>query len=121
MAIPKWEEKDAGLYKRCSDVWTDFTHLAAVISGGCEPNVTACPDHAADLDAAGADVLKSFIAVSTNEAVRYPYMHALACHLGDMVRHWGPLNQYSSLPSLRVATLVDKDLCKAQQQEATGP
>ena len=52
MAIPKWEGKDKGIYKRCSDVWTDFTHLAAVISGGCEPNVTAWQNHAAELDAA---------------------------------------------------------------------
>ena len=48
------------------------------------------------MDAVGADVLKSFIAVSTNEVVRSPYMHALASLLGEMVRRWGPLNQYNS-------------------------
>ena len=96
MAIPKMEGKDKGLYERCSDAWTDFTHLAALISNGCEPNVTACPDYTAELDATRADVFKSFIAVNTNEVVCSPYMHALACHFGDMVRRWSPLNQESS-------------------------
>jgi hypothetical protein len=96
MAIPQWEGKDKGLYQRCSDAWTNFAYLAALISDGCEPNVVAWDAHAAELDAAGADVLAAFIAVSTNVAVRSPYLHVLACHLGDMVRRWGPLTQFSS-------------------------
>jgi hypothetical protein len=119
MTIPKWEGKDAGLYQRCSDVWTDFTHLAALISGGCEPNFEAWQHYAADLDAVGAYVLKSVTAVSTNEAVRSPYMHALACNFGNMVRRWGPLNQYSSQACESLHQRI-KTFCKAQQQEAVG-
>ena len=92
IAIPDWEGKQRGLHQHCSDIWTNFTHLAALIRGGCDPNQAAWAVHAAELDYAGADVLKFFIAVSTNVVVRSPYLHALACHLGDMVRRWGPLN-----------------------------
>jgi len=77
---PKVGGKGQGSIQALLGLWTDSTHLAAVINGGCEPNVTAWQNHAADLDATGADVLKSFIAISTNEVVRSPYMHALACH-----------------------------------------
>jgi hypothetical protein len=38
MTIPEWEGKDTGLYQRCSDTWTNFTYLAALINNGCEPN-----------------------------------------------------------------------------------
>ena len=96
IAILAWEGKDKGLHTRCSEAWSSFMFLAALLSAGCEPNVEAWESHAAELDAAGADVLEAFIAVSTNEAVRSPYLHALACHLGDMVRRWGPLTQFSS-------------------------
>jgi hypothetical protein len=96
MAIPDWEGKDKGLHKRCLDAWTNFSFLAVLISDGCDGNETAWAAHAEELDTAGADFLVSFIAVSTKEAVRSPYLHALACHLGDMVRRWGPLTKFSS-------------------------
>jgi len=96
MAIPAWNGKDKGLYEWCSEAWNSFMYLGALLSAGCDPNVKAWEAHAAELDATGANVLEAFITASTSEAVRSPYMHALACHLGDMVRRWGPLNQYSS-------------------------
>ncbi len=88
MAIPQWEGKDTGFYQRCSDAWTNLTYLA-VLTNGCEPNEAAWELHPAELDAA-------FIAVSTNVVVCSPYLHVLAYHLGDMVRRWGPLTQFSS-------------------------
>ncbi len=45
MAIPEWEGKEMGLYQRCSDVWTNFTYLAALIKNGCEPNKAAWEVH----------------------------------------------------------------------------
>jgi hypothetical protein len=71
-------------------------YLGALLSAGCEPNVKAWEAYASELDAAGADVLEAFIANNTNEAVRSPYLHALACHSGDLVRRWDPLTQFSS-------------------------
>ena len=50
----------------------EFTHLAALISKGCERTVQAWATHADELDEAGADVLNPFIAVSTREACRSP-------------------------------------------------
>ena len=95
-AIPDWDGANKGLHLRCSNAWMEFTHLAALISKGCERNVQAWAAHAAELDQAGADVLTAFINVSSREACRSPYLHSLACHLGDMVRRWGPLNQFTS-------------------------
>ena len=34
--------------------------------------------------------------MSTREACRSPYLHSLACHLGDMVVRWGPWKQFTS-------------------------
>ena len=45
MTIPEWEGKQRGLHQRCSDIWTNFTHLAALISGGCDPNQAAWAPH----------------------------------------------------------------------------
>jgi hypothetical protein len=95
-AIPDWDGKNKDLHQRCFDAWLDFTWLAALISKGCDRDVEAWDAHGAELDAAGKDVMTSFIAVSTREACRSPYLHGLACHLGDMVRQWGSLNQFSS-------------------------
>ena len=41
MEIPRWEDKDKGLYQWCSDAWTNFAYLAVFISNGCEPNAGA--------------------------------------------------------------------------------
>jgi hypothetical protein len=96
MAIPDWEGKDKGVHKRCLHAWPNFSFLAVLISDGCDGKESAWAAHAAELDNAGADFLESYIAVITKEAVRSPYLHALACHLGDMVRRWGPLTQFIS-------------------------
>jgi len=96
VAIPDWDGENKDLHKKCSDAWLNFTWLAALISKGCDRNVQAWAVHGDELDAAGKDVLTSFIAVSSREACRSPYLHGLACHLGDMVRKWGSLNQFSS-------------------------
>jgi hypothetical protein len=119
MTILDWEGKDKGLYKRCLDAWTNISFLAVLISDGCDGNETAWAAHAAELDNAGADFLESFIAVSTKEAVPSPYLHALAYHLGDMVRRWGSINLVQ-LAGMRVTSSVDQDLREAQQQKAAG-
>jgi hypothetical protein len=49
MAIPEWEGKDTGLYQRCSDAWTNFTYLAALISNGCEPHEAGWEVHVVEL------------------------------------------------------------------------
>ena len=96
IAIPEWEGKDKGLYQWCSDDWTIFTYLANLISSGCEPNEAVWEAHALEMDAVGAGNLTAFIAVNTNIDVRSLYLHVFACHLGDMVRRWGPLTRLSS-------------------------
>ena len=72
MNIPTWKGKDKGLHQRCSEPWSSFMYLGALLSPGCEPIVKAWEAHAAELNAAGADVLEAFIAVITNETVRSP-------------------------------------------------
>jgi hypothetical protein len=67
-----------------------------LIINGYEPNEAAWEVHAAEPNAAGADAFSAFIAVNTNVAIRSPYLHVLACHLGDMVRQWDSLTQFSS-------------------------
>jgi hypothetical protein len=49
MAIPEWKGKDKGLYWWCSDAWTNFTYLAALINNGCDSNEAAWEVHAAEL------------------------------------------------------------------------
>jgi len=95
MAIPQWEVNDKGLDQRCSDAWTNFFYLEALMSNGCEPNEATWELHTAELDAAGANALTAFIAAIANVGVRSPYLHVYACHLGEMVRWWGPLTQFS--------------------------
>ena len=63
---------------------------------GVRQIVEAWAYHGAEPDSTGKDVMTSNIAVNTREACRSPYLHGLACHLGDMVRQWGSLNQFSS-------------------------
>ena len=53
MVIPSWKGKDKGLHKRCSEAWSSFMYLGALLNAGCELNVKAWEAHAAELDATG--------------------------------------------------------------------
>ena len=90
-AIPKWASTQKAVYKRCYNVWHKFYFLTGLVSDGCGPDPESREAHAQALDNAGAEYLVAFIAVASREACNSPYLHSAACHLGDMVRKWGPL------------------------------
>jgi hypothetical protein len=85
-AIIDYNGKNKDINQRYSVAWLNFTWLAALISKGCGRIVEAWIEHGVELDAAGKDVMTSFIAPTTREACRSPYLHGLAYHLGDLVR-----------------------------------
>ena len=90
-AMPLWASSQQTLYTRCYNVWHKFYFLTGLVSDGCGPDPDSREAHAQALDKAGAEYLVAFIAVASREACKSPYLHSAACHLGDIVRKWGPL------------------------------
>ena len=98
IALPNYDTTDQPLYGVCCRAWSCFYYLTALVTDGCSDDLAARQEYGASLDTAGAEFLDSYIAVSSAEAVRSPYLHITACHLGDIARRWGSLARWSSQP-----------------------
>ena len=99
LAIPTWETTHALEYGKCYTTWSCFFYVVTLIGEGCAQDAAARAQHGTDLDAAGAQFLSSYIDVASVEALKSPYLHLAACHLGDLARQWGSLSRWSSQPA----------------------
>lgn len=96
LAIPKWTGIQQGLYNKCIDAWETFYHLSDTITRGCGSSADAWQQYADTLDSIGAEYLTALLKVTSRQAIRSPYIHLIACHLGDIVKRWGPLTPLNS-------------------------
>lgn len=96
IAIPENAGRDKQLHQRCTQAWDAMWVLMHLIAEGCnDHDLDSVRVHAAAVDCAGETLLTAYIRVSSREAVRSPYLHDIACHLGDCIREWGSLTKFS--------------------------